>query len=246
METQREKARGRTGQKGTVGKCAEEGAAAERIRVWLVMVNRLMRDTLAHVLKRKDLEVAGSSGKGEKSPKELVEEACEVVVVDFVDGDWLSELRVRSAAVERVVPVVAVGMEPEKSEFLEAVRSGVSGYLVKNAGANDVVTAVRAARRGEAICSAQMCMVLFQAVAQTKPEKSVAKHFTGSGSLTLRQQMLLGLVAKGMTNKEIAAQLNLSEFTVRNHVSRILQQLHAESRGDAVHTMRHSQYELRV
>jgi DNA-binding NarL/FixJ family response regulator len=56
--------------------------------------------------------------------------------------------------------------------------------------------------------------------------------------LTLRQQQLLTLVAKGLTNKEIAAQLNLSEFTVRNHIQRILRQLDAESRHEAVETIR--------
>lgn len=214
-----------------------------RIRVHLVMVNRLMRETLAHVLRRReDLEVASQSGAREKQPQDLVEEGCEVLLVDFVDGDWLSELRGLSAAAEKVVRVVAVGMEGESGEFLEAVRCGVCGYLVKDAGANEVVTAVRAAKRGEASCPAKLCMVLFQALAQR--EESAPKRFAGKTELTLRQEMLMKLVAKGMTNREIAGQLNLSEFTVRNHVSRILKQLHAESRSAAVDTIRHSRYAL--
>jgi len=56
--------------------------------------------------------------------------------------------------------------------------------------------------------------------------------------LTLRQQQLVSLVAKGLTNKEIAARLNLSEYTVRNHIHRILKQVDAESRSEAVETIR--------
>jgi DNA-binding NarL/FixJ family response regulator len=62
--------------------------------------------------------------------------------------------------------------------------------------------------------------------------------------LTLRQQQLVALVAKGLTNKEIAARLNLSEYTVRNHIHRILKQVDAESRSEAVETIRASGYTI--
>jgi len=62
--------------------------------------------------------------------------------------------------------------------------------------------------------------------------------------LTLRQQQLVSLVAKGLTNKEIASQLNLSEFTVRNHIHRILKQVDAESRSQAVEAIRSHGYSL--
>ena len=62
--------------------------------------------------------------------------------------------------------------------------------------------------------------------------------------LTLRQQQLVALVAKGLTNKEIASRLNLSEFTVRNHIHRILKQVDAESRSQAVDVIRASGYTI--
>ena len=62
--------------------------------------------------------------------------------------------------------------------------------------------------------------------------------------LTLRQQQLIALVAKGLTNKEIASQLNLSEFTVRNHIHRILKQLDAGSRSEAVEAIRSHGYTI--
>jgi DNA-binding NarL/FixJ family response regulator len=62
--------------------------------------------------------------------------------------------------------------------------------------------------------------------------------------LTLRQQQLVSLVAKGLTNKEIATRLNLSEYTVRNHIHRILKQVDAESRSEAVDVIRASGFVL--
>jgi two-component system response regulator DesR len=62
--------------------------------------------------------------------------------------------------------------------------------------------------------------------------------------LTLRQQQLVSLVAKGLTNKEIASHLNLSEFTVRNHIHRILKQVDAGSRSEAVETIRAHGYSI--
>ena len=62
--------------------------------------------------------------------------------------------------------------------------------------------------------------------------------------LTLRQQQLVALVAKGMTNKEIASCLNLSEFTVRNHIHRILKQVDAGTRSEAVENIRSYGYEI--
>jgi DNA-binding NarL/FixJ family response regulator len=62
--------------------------------------------------------------------------------------------------------------------------------------------------------------------------------------LTLRQQQLVALVAKGLTNKEIASHLNLSQFTVRNHIHRILKQVDAESRSEAVETIRAFGYSI--
>jgi len=245
MDTQAKKGRGSSTWSST--SAAESDGKNEReettpVRVYGVIVNRLMRDILAHALRRRgDLEVVGCGGPSESDHKKIVEAGSEVVLVDFVSAEWLCGLR---AVAVQPVRVVAIGMDPEREEFLKAVRYGVCGYLLKDAGANEVVTAVRAAKRGEAICSAQMCMVLFQAVAELKRNGLTEKRFSRKTSLTLRQKMLMRFVAKGLTNKEIAAQLNLSEFTVRNHISRILKQLHATTRSAAVDSMRELQDQL--
>jgi len=120
---------------------------------------------------------------------------------------------------------------------MAAVRSGMTGYLLKGASASDVVAAVRAVFRGEAVCPPQLCSTLFRFVAQ-KARNVPLQNSTPKPDLTLRQQQLVTLVAKGLTNKEIASHLNLSEFTVRNHLHRILKQVDAGVRSEAVETIR--------
>jgi len=116
-------------------------------------------------------------------------------------------------------------------------------YLLQDASASDVVSAIRADSRGEAVCPPQLCSTLFRLVAQTAREMPLQTSSTKL-DLTLRQQQLVSLVAKGLTNKEIASRLNLSEFTVRNHIHRILQQVDAGSRSEAVETIRAYGYSI--
>ena len=128
-------------------------------------------------------------------------------------------------------------MEPDEKLFLTAIRSGAMGYLLKDASASDLVCAVRAVYQGDAVCPPQLCSALFRFVARST-EKIPAKRWGPRPDLTLRQQQLMALVAKGLTNKEIALSLHLSEFTVRNHIHRILKQLDAGSRTAAVEAIR--------
>jgi len=114
---------------------------------------------------------------------------------------------------------------------------------LKDASSADVVAAVRAVFRGEAVCPPQLCHTLFRFVAQMAREMPIQSS-ASRPDLTLRQQQLVALVAKGLTNKEIAARLNLSEFTVRNHIHRILKQVDAGSRSEAVEAIRAYGYSI--
>jgi DNA-binding NarL/FixJ family response regulator len=136
-----------------------------------------------------------------------------------------------------IFKAVVIAMESDEEQFLAAVRAGVTGYLLQDASASDVLAAVRAVFRGEAVCPPQLCSKLFRFVSQMVRELPV-KNEISRPDLTLRQQELVALVAKGLTNKEIASRLNLSEFTVRNHIHRILKQVDAGNRSEAVEAIR--------
>jgi DNA-binding NarL/FixJ family response regulator len=128
-------------------------------------------------------------------------------------------------------------MDEDPDVFLRAVRQGVAGYVLKNASAADLLEAVRAVAQGEAACPSQFCKVLFRSLAAGST-KVKGESTPASFALTPRQRELMSLVETGLSNKEIAAQLNLSEFTVKNHLHRIMKQVDADTRYEAVTAIR--------
>lgn len=212
----------------------------EPVRVFLLIENRLLREALVRLLrKRTDFTVVGQSGQTDLTIRDIPQANFDVLVVDSSQSSWLAEVLPLKSAGQPSFKIVLIGMEADENQFMPMVRAGITGYLLKDASASDVVNAVRAVFRGEAVCPPRLCSALFKFVAQM-PEEPRTQGIPSKPDLTLRQQQLVALVAKGLTNKEIASRLSLSEFTVRNHIHRLLKQLDAESRSEAVDVVRAS------
>jgi two-component system nitrate/nitrite response regulator NarL len=219
-------------------------AAASSIRVFLLIENRLLRESLVRLFRNgPDLLVVGQSGHAEATASQVLHSQCDVLVIDSLRTAWLPANIALESGEHGSFRAVVIAMDSDEAQFLAAVRSGVTGYLLQDASASEVVAAVRAVSRGEAVCPPQLCSMLFRFVAQIARETPV-HNATPRPNLTLRQQQLVTLVAKGLTNKEIASHLNLSEFTVRNHIHRILKQVDAGSRSEAVETIRAYGYSI--
>lgn len=213
-------------------------AADSSIRVFLLIENRLLRESLVRLFRnRSDLKVVGQSGQADLIVQEALDSNCDVLVVASLQTNWLPPSITFDCVEQLGFKIVLIGMDCDEERFLATVRAGVTGYLLKDATASDVLNAVRSVFRGEAVCPPQLCSTLFRFVAQMTKERH-PQAITPKPCLTLRQQQLVTLVAKGLTNKEIASQLNLSQFTVRNHVHRILKEVGAGSRGEAVEAIR--------
>jgi two-component system nitrate/nitrite response regulator NarL len=216
----------------------------EPIRVFLLVENRLLREALVRLLrKRPDLTIVGESGQTDLTIQDVLDSNCDVLVIGSFQSNWLPAGLTLESVQERGFKMVLIGMDADEDQFIATVRAGVTGYLLKDASASDVVAAVRSVVRGEAVCPPQLCQTLFRFVAQMAKEMPT-QNSVSKPDLTLRQQQLVSLVAKGLTNKEIAARLNLSEYTVRNHIHRILKQVDAESRSEAVETIRACGYTI--
>jgi two-component system nitrate/nitrite response regulator NarL len=214
------------------------------IRTFLLIENRLLREALVRLFcKRADLLVVGQSGYAEATALRVLDSKCDVLIIDSLQTPWLTAITAIEGADRASFRTVVIARESDEKHFLSAVRSGVTGYLLQDASAADVVAAVRAVFRGEAVCPPQLCSTLFRFVAQVSRDMTV-QGAPSKPDLTLRQQQLVSLVAKGLTNKEIASHLNLSEFTVRNHIHRILKQVDAGSRSEAVETIRAHGYSI--
>src|SRR5690242_8883115 len=213
-------------------------------RVFLLIYNRLLREALIRLFRKKpDFEVAEQSIASDDAPMNIVETKCDILLSDSSVPSHLSAYLTGRDNPRPKFKIIVIGMQNDEEQFLDAVRSGVSGYLLQDASASDVVNAVRAVGRGEAVCPPHLCSALFRVVATTRKETPV-QDASAKPDLTFRQQQLVTLVAKGLTNKEIASHLNLSEFTVRNHIHRILKQVDAGSRSEAVETIRSRGYAL--
>lgn len=204
------------------------------IRVFLLIENRLLREAFGRLCrKRLDLQIMGQANSAGIVLEELLKIEVDVVAFDFFHTGWLSALCSREGSPCEHPKALLIGMEEDTKQFLDAVRAGISGYLLKDASASDMIAAIRSTSKGEAVCPPKLCAALFQQIAQL-PSQELPVADAARSDLTLRQRQLVGLVAKGLTNKEIAKHLNLSEFTVRNHIHRILKMIDVRSRREAV------------
>jgi len=212
-------------------------------RVYLIAQNRLLRETLVRLFqKRSGISVVGEGRYSDSNSQEIARTDCDLVLLDSPStSESISLVEELSVHAPRT-KIILFGMDEDPVCFLKALRLGIRGYLLKDASSAEVVAAVQGVMRGEAVCPPRLCAVLFEFASRELRRKSTLsdlKRQSGLG-LTYRQRELMRLVAEGLTNKEIAASLNLSEFTVRNHISRVMKQVDADSRYEAVEVIRSS------
>lgn len=199
------------------------------IKLLILSKNRLFREALARIFSKKtDIEAICSCRFGWEAAEELTGSDADVVLLDSAHTLRSELLRFITDRSRKRIKVVMMAVEEDEQSFLESVRQGVCGYVAKDASAMELVNAVRAVANDEAVCPPRLCKRLFDFVAQCS--ESAAQPAKTSTRLTRREEQLIPLIDRGLTNKEIAAQLNLAEKTIKNHVHRILCKVGAENR----------------
>lgn len=197
------------------------------VSVLILSDNRLFRESLGRILsKRPDLEVASSLGFSEGAYREALRLAPDVVVLDSIEFLYRACEGNPQRNSRNGLSMLLVAMEENEQTFLRAIRAGAMGFVPKDASALDVVAAVRSVARGEAVCPPRFCRTLFDCVAQATESPKTKGRLV----LTRRERQLVPMIEQGLTNKEIAQQLSLSEQTIKNHIHRILHKVGAESR----------------
>jgi DNA-binding NarL/FixJ family response regulator len=210
-------------------------------KVYVLAENRLLRQTLVRLFrKRTDIDVVGDACCSDSAVEDIASAKSDLLLLDCFDttntsGDWLSSLQVSIPEIK----IVLFGMSEDPDFFLRAVRRGIAGYVLKSASAADLLDALRTVAQGEVACPPKFCKVLFKTLAAATI-KVEDERVTTQFDLTQRQRQLMSLVAMGLSNKEIAANLNLSEFTVKNHIYRVMKQVDAQNRHEAVSLIRDS------
>jgi DNA-binding NarL/FixJ family response regulator len=202
------------------------GEMEDKPKVIIVCGNRLLKESIARILRKKnDFEIVATLALCSASWDEIVESGADVLVLDsleFIPPNAASASR--AGAPGSCPKCVLIAMEDDHNRFLTAIRRGARGYVLQDASAADVISAIRAVAEGQAVCPPVYARVLFDLVATQTDEFPNTRRRTRWG-LTRREQQLIPLIGRGLSNKEIANHLKVSEQTVRNHIHRMLRKL---------------------
>ena len=187
-----------------------------------------MRAMLANV---RGFEVVGEASTGEEAVEKAADLVPDIVVMDLqMPGINGIEATRRIVQTSPEVSVVVVTMFGDEDSVFAAMRAGARGYVLKGADAEEVMKVLRAVAEGEAYFGPEIAKRIMGFFSSPKP----APASEAFPELTPREVEILDLIARGMSNQEIASQLYLSQKTVRNHVSNVFLKLQVAGRAQAI------------
>jgi DNA-binding NarL/FixJ family response regulator len=207
------------------------------IRVLLVDDQELVRTGFRMILADEpDIEVVGEAGDGAAAIDAARRLHPDVVVMDIrmpvLDGVEATRRLVRDRALPDARVLVLTTFDADEY-VVEALRAGASGFLLKDVTPSDFVAALRVVAAGDALLAPGVTRRLLDRFADRLPPVSDARQ-AGLEELTDREVEVLKLVARGLSNREIAERLVLAEPTVKTHVSHVLDKLDLRDRAQAV------------
>lgn len=207
----------------------------ETISVLLIDDHRVVRQGLRDFLElQDDIEVVGEAGSGEEGVEMARDLLPDVVLMDLVmtgiDG---VEATRRLKGVSPTSQVIVLTSFTDDDKVFPAIKAGAISYLLKDVSPEDLAHAIRAARRNEAVLHPEVASKLMQEFSTPRAAEAPVEQ------LTEREMDVLRLIARGMSNKEIADTLIISEKTTKTHVSNILSKLHLADRTQvAIYALR--------
>jgi DNA-binding NarL/FixJ family response regulator len=195
------------------------------IRVVIADDNAIVRAGLTQLLTSSDeIELVGVASDGAEAIELVAEHRPDVVLIDLVmpGVDGVEATRTLVAA-QAELPVVVLTSFSDRERILAALDAGAAGYLLKDGDPDELIRGLLAAARGESPLHPRAAGALLSARRKT----------AGARQLSSREQEVLDLVADGMSNKRIAMRLEISEKTVKAHLTRIYAQLGVSDRTEA-------------
>jgi two-component system, NarL family, nitrate/nitrite response regulator NarL len=202
-------------------------------RVFIISEVRLYRDGLARMLRRDQrLDVVGTAGAVDDALEALAGDPPAAVLLDLPAPAGLEGLRRLEAAVPTARIIVLNVPDADEQAVIAWAEAGVGGLLSRDVGLDDVAQAVETTAGGGTVCSPRLAALLLRRLARSAEQRPV------SSPLTAREREIAALLQQGMSNKEIAARLQIELPTVKNHVHSILTKLKASRRGQAAAMLR--------
>lgn len=200
----------------------------EVIGVLIVDDHPIVRQGLRTFLETQDdLEVVGEASSGEEALALIADTLPDIVLMDLVmpGMDGIEATR-RATELSPSTRVIVLTSFADDEKVFPAIKAGADGYLLKDIEPPQLADAIRSVSRGEALLHPTVAAKLMQEVS------GPGRHVPG-GELTARELEVLRLIARGMSNREIAKDLGIAEKTVKTHVSNILAKLHLADRTQA-------------
>ncbi len=205
-----------------------------KIRILIADDHRVVREGLAAILKsRSDMDVVGEATTG----LEVIEKAKalkpDVILMDISMPQMNGVEATRT--IRKICPeigIVVLTMHDDDATIFDLVRTGVHGYLLKDADSSEIIKAIQSISKGESMIHpwiARRILVEFSRLSRDRAKEAPHQAY----NLSLREVDVLRRVAKGKTNKEIASELRLSEKTIKNHVRNIFHKMRVYDRTEA-------------
>jgi DNA-binding NarL/FixJ family response regulator len=208
-----------------------EAPESEPLRVVLVDDHPVYRAGLARLLRESGIDIIAELPNGEAALDAVEELAPDVVVMDL-NMPGMSGLEATRRLVEQspATRVLVVSVSAQEADVTDAILAGASGYILKESPVEEVVAGIRAAAAGQSLISPRIATMLLQRIRDAEGTVDVG---LAPAHLSARELEVLGLMAEGKSNHEIAEALVISPSTVHNHISSILMKLQVENRVQA-------------
>ena len=200
------------------------------VPVFLIEDNRLLRDGLSAMLGAQGLNVVATARSGQEALREIARVEPQLILLDSALGDrdsprFVQEVRQGFPDIK----VIVMGLLPAHEDFVEFIKAGVVGFILKDATIEEFVTTILAVADGASVLPPIMAGTLFTHVAA----QAVSRGKRGAKAavrMTARERQVVESIAEGLSNKEIADRLNVATHTVKSHVHNILEKLTLHTR----------------
>ena len=205
----------------------------EQIRILIVDDHEVVRDGIVgNLVRRPDFAIVGQASNGLEAVQRAEELSPDIILMDLrmpeLDG---VEAMIRIKQANPEIKFIVFTTYSDDEYLFAAIKAGSKGYLLKDAPREDLFKAIRAVSRGESLIQPVFTTKVLEKLASELSRKSTAVD-----ALSDREIEVLDLMAKGVSNKDIADQLSITQSTVKTHVTSIFQKLNVTTRTEAVTT----------
>ncbi len=219
----------------SAGDAVDQTTARGLPGIFILSDVRLYREGLALCLSRQpSVAVLGFAESNAQALAQVTARKPDIVVLDIA-GPGSFEFAKSLNGLLPEVKIIAFAVSEVEHEVLACAAAGFAGYVAREGSEEDLLAAIENAQRGELSCSPRMAALLFRHVAALSAQQRPANE---PAVLTRREQQILALLGRGLSNKEIAREVRIGSATVKNHVHNLLEKFNVHRRGEAVARLR--------